>query len=469
MIVTIAITITIKSILFKLNESSIINNFNPVTTQEDRRDRNFKNIFCFRVAAESISKHSISYETITAAELLIEDTASQIEESSEKSIDNNLANSSEINNIGNDIYISVRKDVTTDETELNFNPPSTQTVPLKEETRSTEKADSSSSSSSEQSDVEEKHIYKFECLYCPTLFIAQSDVLQHLKDEHPDEGREIVLLNDNETQQNPKSEITKEPVKTEPEETDTKKKPGRRSFHVRYMTKHPLPKINQEEVNKAKVEVDGRVFYMCKQCGKSLHSMYTYVWHTRIHTGERPYVCNLCSKQFRVSQGLVRHLKETHERIKNFDCDICGRRFATRRNVEEHRRIHTNERPYVCATCGKSFKQKASLFVHNRSHSTEFPFSCSECPQKFRTKPSLLVHVTKHTGEKPFPCDVCGRNFRIKYELKRHKLIHSEDKPFTCKICTQSFRQKRYLRNHLKLNHNISNPNEWLEEYINAI
>lgn len=76
----------------------------------------------------------------------------------------------------------------------------------------------------------------------------------------------------------------------------------------------------------------------CDYCDKLFPpgSMYMYKRHVVIHTGEKPYNCDICSKAFSDKSNLKYH-KLIHSDNKPFSCSVCGRGFVQKRGLRKHR------------------------------------------------------------------------------------------------------------------------------------
>ncbi|XP_050396094.2 zinc finger protein 845 [Patella vulgata] len=201
-----------------------------------------------------------------------------------------------------------------------------------------------------------------------------------------------------------------------------------------------------------------------KKCGSGLKILTgtmksTQIEKLAIHTDEKCYLCDVCSKSFNHKSHFQAHLR-IHSGEKPFKCDVCTKSFNQKSNLRNHMKIHYGEKLFMCDVCSKSFVKKGQLEVHMRIHTKEKPFKCDVCSKSFTQNINLQEHRRTHTGEKPYTCDFCNKSFTQGHQLKNHRRIHTGEKPYKCNICGKAVSQKSNLQRHIKT-HTGDNPSEY--------
>jgi len=118
--------------------------------------------------------------------------------------------------------------------------------------------------------------------------------------------------------------------------------------------------------------------------------------------------------------------------------------------MEAHAVIHTGDKPFQCNLCEKRFNNKANLNKHKLIHGNKRPFVCNICGQAYRQSYDLKRHMSTHSDDKSFSCAQCGKCFARKSYLQRHVLTHVSDKKFSCMLCDRKFLQRGHLNFHMK-------------------
>ena len=145
-------------------------------------------------------------------------------------------------------------------------------------------------------------------------------------------------------------------------------------------------------------------FHACTLCSASFPTPSKLKEHAAVHGVVNPGLsCPDCALgPFTTPSSLRRH-RATHTDTRDFVCEICGAKFRRRLHMENHGRVHTQERPFACGHpgCGKAFSQAVSLAVHARTHTGEKPYACVTCGATFTQRSSLITHAQRLMHEEP--------------------------------------------------------------------
>jgi len=208
----------------------------------------------------------------------------------------------------------------------------------------------------------------------------------------------------------------------------------------------------------------------CDQCSYEISDHGSMKKHKRTHTGERPYVCHICSKTFTTNSHMNRHFKGVHlgENVnkfhtgernkiqksyytgeKNHLCDICSKAFSTRQTLTIHKESIHEGIKYDCDQCEYKATDRASLGRHVAAIHEGIKFVCEECGYKASSKQCLKIHEESvHLGIR-HECNQCDHKATSKNNLTQHVSYVHESIQHDCKECNYSTYKKSSFHKHM--------------------
>ncbi|KAK6641043.1 hypothetical protein RUM44_012742 [Polyplax serrata] len=193
--------------------------------------------------------------------------------------------------------------------------------------------------------------------------------------------------------------------------------------------------------------------------------------------------CPDCEETFLTSRQLIRHGIRTHQkyfanfhkvykkilqptteeeyRNKNFECDICQKKYVCKNSLKRHiLKVHlgrAESETAVCPYCGKTLTSKLNLKSHIEFVHEALFVSCPICKKKINFK-TIGKHYKVHQTDVEFNvesghqflCNLCGKILKSKRSFEDHQKLHKNIRDELCDICGSGFTTKKFLYLHKK-------------------
>lgn len=149
----------------------------------------------------------------------------------------------------------------------------------------------------------------------------------------------------------------------------------------------------------------------------------------------------------------------THIPMNQTECPICKKSIKPRSKLWIHMVVHTGERPYPCNICDMKFTQVGSRKLHiEKVHKNLIKaYNANEqiTPITLQKKPTWTSQLL---DKECWLCPVCKQDLESHTRLHEHFVVHTSERPYVCKYCRKEFTSNTSARLHIKAHHPYESP-----------
>lgn len=175
---------------------------------------------------------------------------------------------------------------------------------------------------------------------------------------------------------------------------------------------------------------------------RTWNTLHTHLWRQHAIDMEL-YSCSQCNFKTPIRSRLTNTHARIHSDERNFKCDHCTKAFKNAKQLKNHRRTHLEasgaqksapadtaavKKVHQCRHCDRLFYNQRHLRNHERSlHEGVVKFRCDVCQAVCSSLGAKRTHMRNHetTSRKEHRCGECAYETNDYNAFRRHRRTHA--------------------------------------------